>query len=519
MRPRRTGLALAAFIVAAAGHPATSDEPAGEAAASEAWPALLAETLDNARQEVERDVPLLEDPEQQAEAWGRLGMLYHAQSLLDEAEHAYREALRRARAVPWHYLLAVVLGERGEVDPAVAEYRRAVARADGGHALSSYRLGLLLLVKGDHDSAAEALRTAREAMPDSAAVIAAEADAAMAAGDWSVAKALLERAVAIEPKAGRIAYKLGLVHRRLGDLDEAQRWLAQRNEVAPTIEDPLLLEVASLSMSPKFFMKAGERAWRRGDREEALVAWRNAVVLAPSDVDAGLVLAHALGELGQPEAALTEVRRVLALDPESARGWYLIAFLQRGAADPTHALDATDKSLALDGKPGTRALRAALRMRAKRFAEATEDYAVLVRELPGDAYMRYWAGMAKLGAGDCPAARPALAAAVRLQPAWGQAHIALTRADASCGDEDARRTAHTRALQLLANRDNADTRITVAIAELGLGRAAAAREAVASLPRHSEENWLADAIERGKPPRLPFPIDSDWWLPAETRRP
>ena len=501
-----------------AGPAAHGASETSRASAGEDWTDLLNETLREAREEVERDVPQLEDAEARAEAWGRLGMLYHAQSLLDEAETAYRKALGHAPAVPWHYLLAVVLGERGDIDPAIVEYRNAIALADGGHGLSSYRLGVALLVQGDHVAAAEALDAARRAMPSSAAVIAAQADAAMAAREWLTGRTLLERALQIEPNAGRLAYKLGQVHRRLGNIDQARHWLDRRSEVAPGIEDPLLLEVASLSMSPKFFMKAGERAWRRGDRDEALAAWRNAVALAPNDVDAGLVLSHALGETGDHDAAIREAQRALDLDPQSSRGWYLLAFHQRDAVDPSRALDAVDQSLALAADSTTRALRAALRMRAGRFDEAAADYALLARERREDAYVRYWSGMAQLGAGNCPAARGELHAAVRLQPTWGQAHIALTRADASCGDEDTRQRARRRAMQMLANADNADTRVTLAIAELGLGRAAAAREAIADFGEQTDSTWLADALDRNAPPAMVFPRGSDWWLPAEVRR-
>ena len=516
MNGRWIALGVTAAVLLAA--PADAQPVGTEPSTNVDWTDLLNQTLREAREEVERDVPQLEDAEARAEAWGRLGMLYHAQSLHDEAEEAYREALRHAPAVPWHYLLGVVLGERGEIRPAIEQYENAIALAVDGHGLSSYRMGLAHLVGGDHVAAAEALDAARAAMPESAAVIAAQADAAMAAREWLTARILLERALTIEPNAGRVAYKLGQVHRRLGNLDKARQWLERRSEVAPGVEDPLLLEVATLSMSPRFFMKAGERAWRRGDRDEALAAWRNAVALAPEDVDAGLVLSHALGEVGERDAALTQAQRVLALDPRSARGWYLIAYLQRDSADPADALQATDRSLALDSDTTTRALRAALRMRAKRFAGAAEDYAVLADSLPEDAYVHYWLGMARLAAGNCPAARPPLSRAVRLQPTWGQAHIAQTRADASCGDADARRSARQRALQLLAASDNADTRVTVAITELGVGSADAARDAIADVGEETDTSWLDDAFGRNAPPTVPFPPDSDRWLPVEVRR-
>ena len=355
-------------------------------------------------------------------------------------------------------------------------------------------------------------------MPESAAVIAAQADAAMAAREWPTAKALLLRALEIEPNAGRLAYKLGQVQRRLGNRDQARQWLERRSEVAPGIEDPLLLEVASLSMSPKFFMKAGERAWRRGDREEALAAWRNAVALAPGDVDAGLVLAHALGEGGRARCgsdgnpARTRTR--------STVGAWLVSSSPTcsgtPATRPTRSTRQPGHWLSMATQPPARfGQRSGCAPSV--LAKLPTTTRVLANSLPEDAYVHYWMGMAQLAAGNCPAARLALAKAVRLQPTWGQAHIAQTRADASCGDGEARRSARQRARQLLLANDNPGTRLTLAIAELGLGNANAAGNALTDLGKEVDTTWLNDAFKRNAPPAIPFPPGSDWWLPAEVR--
>ena len=86
----------------------------------------------------------------------------------------------------------------------------------------------------------------------------------MAARDWPRARALLERVLELEPNAGRVAYKLGQVHRRLGNLDRARQWLERRSEVAPGIEDPLLLEVATSQHESEVLhesRRAGVAAW------------------------------------------------------------------------------------------------------------------------------------------------------------------------------------------------------------------------------------------------------------------
>ena len=79
---------------------------------------------------------------------------------------------------------------------------------------------------------------------------------------------------------------------------EAQAWLERNpgNRLAPTIDDPFLLEVARLSRTPRFFRMAGDWALARGDAPAAIEAYRNAVTLAPQDTALRERLASALAE-------------------------------------------------------------------------------------------------------------------------------------------------------------------------------------------------------------------------------
>lgn len=478
----------------------------------------MREALAAAEQSTERDLDQLQEGTARADVLGRLGMLYHAQDMLEPAEAAYRRALAEHPHWRWHYLLAVVLGDRGATGDAIAAYQETLAtlpKDDPSRWLAHYRLGLLLLLEGDHRTAAEALGEARASRPESAALLAALGDAAVAAEDFETALALFRKAAALAPNAGRIAYKLALVQRRRGDIEAAQRWLAKRNPHAAPVEDPLLLEVAELSLSPKFFIKAGERAWERGERDDALAAWRKAAALAPEDADAGLVYAHALGMAGQREASLAEVRRVLALHPDAARAWYLLAHALRDAEDAREAIDAAQKSLRLADDDTARTLLAALLMRTGSFEEAATHYRTLAERQPDAAYYAYWLGLANLGAQTCPAALAPLRKALRQQPNWGQAHVALARAEALCGSEEERRLALAKSLRLAAASNSVDTRLTVAFAQLGLGSLLSAKEAAeADLP-HPDAAMLNDAAEQGVAPAKPFAAGSPWWLPAE----
>ena len=529
----RAVFAVAVFFAAPIGFAAaTSTETQ---AVPEGTSATVIETLRQAKETLQQSLPNLPSAEGRADAWGSLAMLYHAQDMLDEAERAYRQSLTEASKVRWRYLLAVTLTDRGNTSEAIGEYRRLLADTEGEHPLASYRLGLLLLLEGDHQAAQAALQDARQHMPETAAVLAALADAAVAGGDWKAALPLLEQAAELAPTAGRIAYKLALAHRQLGNLEKARRWLSRRNATAAPVDDPLLLEVAERSLSPKFFIKAGERAWLRGEREDALAAWRNAAEMAPDDANAGLVYAHALGQLGEHAAAAREARRVLAKHPNSPRGWYVLALQLRHEAGLDEAIAAAERSVRLmaqgseadaieqpfadEGRGDTtaRTLLAALWMRTRRFDRAAVDYQTLAERNPDAAYYRYWLGIANLGAGDCAGGRNALAQALRLQGNWGQAHIALARADALCGSDARRQGAWQRAKGLLAAQDNVDTRLTLAFAELGLGRLDRARRLATAEQPHADAALILEALAAEAVPPAPFASTSTWWLPQEAQ--
>ncbi len=419
-----------------------------------------------------------------AAAHGRLAMFHHAQHLLAEAEQLYGEAIADARlaaggetaavagAFRWHYLRGVVRRDRGQLAGAAQDFRAAL-EIRPRHAASHYRLGTLLLDRGDVERATAHLQRALAADANSAAALEALADAAIATQEWSEARGLLERAWQAEP-AGRLAYKLAIVERRLGNDQIAERWLARRGRDAPTVHDPLLLEVAALSLNPRFFVEAAANAEARGEADAALAAYTQATSLAPNDASVGLALARALVRHGRPAAALEESRRILSLDGTPAR-----------------------------------ALHASLAMQQGEHAEAERSYAELAAAEPEQASHLYWLAMSRLAQGACAKARAPLAEALRLAPASGEAHLVAARTEALCGDAD---VALARARALLKVRDDADTRMTLAFAL----RAAQPREAMriaTSDGDHEDARLILDAVTSGRAPERPFAAGSAWWQP------
>lgn len=488
--------------------------PATAAPAAPAAETAVAARLENAARELAERLPQLSSGAARAEAIGELAMLYHAQALLPEAAAAYRRALAAAPALRWHYLLGVALADSGDLEAAIAAYAAAL-RLSPTDGLANYRLGAALLLRGDPLAAAAALEQALAAMPDSPAVLAALGDAAAAAGDPATARRHLERAAALAPEAGRVAYRLAVVYRELGQPRQAERWLARRNEIAPALTDPRLLAVGERSLSPRFFLDAGNRAKARGHWGEALAAFERAAALAPADVGIALARADALGAVDRLDAALAATDQILARAPDDASAWLLQAFLLHRNDRLPEALAAAQRGVALAPERTGRTLLAALRMRARDFRLAARDYESLAAEFSDQAYFRYWLGMARFGNGDCAGGRLAVTSALALEPSWGEAHIALCRGTALCGPAGEVPAARRRAAQLRAATDTVDTRLTLAFTDLRAGRSATARQTAAAALPHPDARLLLDAIDDGAMPGRPFAPTSPRWLPPE----
>jgi tetratricopeptide (TPR) repeat protein len=479
-------------------------------------PEMIA-VLKRIQQETEAQIAGLGDAASRAEAWGQLGMFYHAQHLPYAAEQAYTKALAEVEDSRWFYLRGITLRERGELDLALADYQQ-VTIIHEDYMAAWYRLGAGLLVKGDLPAAKTALLRARKLAPDASIVMAALADVAVAEQKWSEALALLVKAQQLEPEAGQLAYKLAMAYRRAGDVDNARKWLARRdgNNATPNIEDPLLLEVAQMSRSGRFFVKAGEWAMERGEFDQALAAFENAVALSPEDPVTLLAYVQALEINGEQGRAIDQARKVVELIPTSHRGWYTLAWVLRLSDKPyeqQEAMYAIRQSLALQNDDRAGVLAGGLAMRAGDFNAAETHFAELAARDPDQAYYQFWLGMAKLAKKDC-SALSVLARAVSLRNNWGEAHLVLARAEAVCGRiEPARR----RAQALNRVKDDVDTRLTLALIAANQGRLAEARKiATAELP-HEDAKFLLQGVDSASVIRLPFPPGSPWWLPAEVK--
>lgn len=472
-------------------------------------PPALAESLQAARAETMQRVLDAKTPVERSAAWGRLAMLYHAQRLRELARRTYDEALREADLTEWRYLRGVARSELGDIEGSVRDFE-LVTELDQKDTTAWYRLGLARWLSGDVAASRAALERALELDPDAAVIMTTLADVLQAQGEAEGAIEMLEQAWAIEPAAGQISFKLAALAREKGDMEAVQLWLSRDpgNRLAPKIDDKRLLEVAHLSQSSRVFEVAADWALARGDTDQAITSLRNAVAFAPEHLGLGLRLVTELNNAGRTAEAVRAARRLTERQPGAARVWYVLAYLLRVSA-PDEARVALARCRELEDAPEAQNLAAAFAMADKQYEAARDLYAALLERAP-DARVAYWLGLASLGSGDCNALA-ALQRTLVLQPGWGQAHIVLARAEALCGQPS---RALQRAAAILKARDDVDSRITFAFAQLGSGDAAAASESATEQLPHPDAAMLLRSIKSGEFSGLrPFAADSTWWSP------
>ena len=482
--------------------------------ASELSPAIAVAIAD-ARETHEEKLSVLKDGTKRSHAWGDLGMLYHANHLRLLALNAYGSALEEQPILKWYYLRGVVRAEMGDVQGSLEDFQSFV-NGNPRHSVGWYRIGTAALLSGDTKAAQTAFEKALELGENSAIVMAGLADVAITLGDNRRAIDWLMQAYRIEPQSGQLAYKLAVAFQKSGNTVLAQEWLDKVGEerIAPPIEDQLLLEVAQLSRSARFFEVAADWSLARGDRDEAIAALFSAVEIEPTDTTLAIRLIQMLDSDGRGGEALDLVQRLKDKSLMSDRRLdYAHAWLLRQSRRQEQivlAAKLADRVAKDWNAEKPMSLAGSLSMRANAYHRANYYFQILARDYPS-AYYNYWLGMSASAIGNCKGLF-GFEEAVRLEPKWAEAHIAFTRSLAVCGKSV---LSKERAQLLIAIHDNVDTRMTLAFAEFAIGDLERARDIASEyLPHPDAQNLIGHLRGDDEKSSLKiFAVNSKKWDP------
>jgi Tfp pilus assembly protein PilF len=252
---------------------------------------------------------------------------------LDGAGQQFNKAIQSdPRAYPAHVALGVVQERRGEMARALESYNAALAVAgDFGPAIQAKVH--LLLAMGRASDADTFVRGLAAKFPDSAAVLAAQAEVASARGDSPSAQDLAQRALKKDPDYRPAMVTLARDHYRARRLDLALYTLTAILDGYGPENPPRDKNNADAHMLRALILK------EQGKRKAAIEELGNVLALRPDLVEARLHLATFMLEAGNAAEARPLLEDALKYDPSNVLVHLNLGDAYRLLGKPKDALD------------------------------------------------------------------------------------------------------------------------------------------------------------------------------------
>lgn len=252
---------------------------------------------------------------------------------LDGASQQFNKAIQSdPRAYPAQVALGVVQERRGEMARALESYNAALAVAgDFGPAIQAKVH--LLLAMGRAADAETFVRGLAAKFPDSAAVLAGQAEVASARGDSPSAQELAQRALKKDPDYRPAMVTLARDHYRSRRLDLALYTLTAILDGYGPENPPRDKNNADAHMLRALILK------EQGKRKAAIEELGNVLMLRPDLVEARLHLATFMLEAGNAAEARPLLEDALKYDPSNVLVHLNLGDAYRLLGKPKDALD------------------------------------------------------------------------------------------------------------------------------------------------------------------------------------
>jgi len=235
-----------------------------------------------------------------------LGVAYLQQADLDHALEQFRAGLLLDdQSAQLHYDLALALKLKDDLAAAVPEFERAAA-LDPQLPDPPFTLGILYMQQGKFEKSAASFEAALALRPDNGEAWATLGSVYQQMQQPEKAIPALRKAIALMPQQPSPHITLAAVLAAQGHREEAA---AERKIGAA------LTRAVTNRQKANFGLDSGNLLMQRGQTEEALVQFQNAVEADPNYAAPHLALAGALDRAGRKAEAAEERRKAAALGP------------------------------------------------------------------------------------------------------------------------------------------------------------------------------------------------------------
>ena len=372
-----------------------------------------------------------------AEAYGQLGLVYHAQDLGIPAEAAYRNAHALAsRNKRWPYLLAHLYADSGRVPEAISMFE-VVRQIDNSDIPTQISLARLYLSTGELDKSTALFQGALTNADARAAALAGLGKVALAKGDYKDAADKLEGALKIMPAAARLRQPLAMAYRGLGDTAKAEANLARYvpGGDEPGVADPIVDQLSAKVVVSRVLLRRGQSYGKEGRFDLAEQALRAAIASDPTNAEAIANLGISLANLGRTAEAQSRLQESLRLDDSNALVHFNLAVIYDRQGLDAQAVEEYEAALRRDaGSAQARTYLADLKMRQGKADEAAALYREALQQLGSSPRLELSLALALIRGEHIGEARKVLESAVSAQPQNPDLVNALARLLATAPD-------------------------------------------------------------------------------------
>ncbi len=273
-----------------------------------------------------------------AHAWNSRGVALAERGELDEAIALFRRALRYdPNLAEAHSNLGNALRHQGKFEEAVERLRRAIA-IQPEYAEAHHNLGIVFARQQQHEKAIASFRTAIEHKPDFAIAWNSLGLSQAGLGSFAEAEASFRKALEIDPRSPRTLNNLGNALADAGKRDAGVQYFERAlafdpnyaealNNLGNSLRDLGRLDQAiasferALAIRPEFNEAHNNLgiAWaNKGEFDRAIACYQEALRVSPGYAAAHNNLGIALGHRHRYEEAVASYHRALELKPDYA---------------------------------------------------------------------------------------------------------------------------------------------------------------------------------------------------------
>jgi tetratricopeptide (TPR) repeat protein len=368
-------------------------------------------------------------------AYGEIGMLLMAAEYRDGADAAFENAQALTPDdFRWPYYRAHNEKLRGNAATSLAFFERA-HQVQPDDVATLVWLGGAYLDQGRASDAEPLFMRALSQQPQAVAVQFGLGRTALEKKEYSRAAQYLEQALTIDPKAAAIHYPLAMAYRAMGNVEQAETHLKQRNPGDVLPPDPLMDQLNALLESAVAYEVRGAQALDEGKWPDAARYFRRGTELAPDEPSLHHKLGTALAMTGDTQGAVDQFQLVVRRWPSFAKAQYSYGVILAANNRHREAIEHFQAAIRSEPQYVEAHMQLAEALRASgRLQEALAEYDATSRLDPRVAEARLGAAMALAALNRIPQARTRLTEAMKIYPDRPEFAEALSRLPVPSGE-------------------------------------------------------------------------------------